>query len=186
MQNGQTRVIAFASRGLSKSEKKYPAHKLEFLALKWAITEKFSDYLYGSDFTVATDSNPLTYFLTSAKLDATGYRWLSSLSTFSFQLQYQAGKRNLDADTMSRRSHCPPENYLASQKQGERICWFALYHLSDADTVPQGVVQAICERHMVINVMHADDKSHNPSLTLVESLCHQSTAITDCFLGRES
>lgn len=122
MQNGQTRVIAFASRGLSKSEKKYPAHKLEFLALKWAITEKFSDYLYGSDFTVVTDSNPLTYFLTSAKLDATGYRWLSSLSTFSFQLQYQAGKRNLDADTMSRRSHGPPENDLASQKQGERIC----------------------------------------------------------------
>lgn len=185
MQNGQTRVIAFASRGLSKSEKKYPAHKLEFLALKWAITEKFSDYLYGSDFIVVTDSNPLTYLLTPAKLDATAYRWLSSLSTFSFQLQYRAGKRNLDADTLSRRSHGPPENDLASQKE-LRIHQFALYHLSDADTVPQGVVLAICDRHMVTNVMHADDKSHNPSLTLVESFCHQSTAIPDCFLGRES
>lgn len=70
-QQGQKRVIAYASRGLSKCESKYPAHKLEFLALKWAITEKFQDYLYGSSFLVVTDSNPLTYILTSAKLDAT-------------------------------------------------------------------------------------------------------------------
>lgn len=31
--------------------------KLEFLALKWAVTAKFSDCLYGADFTVVTDSN---------------------------------------------------------------------------------------------------------------------------------
>lgn len=36
-----------------------PDHKLEFLALKWAVTEKFCDYLYGSSIKVVTDSNPL-------------------------------------------------------------------------------------------------------------------------------
>lgn len=61
---------------------------INFLALKWAVTEKFTDYLYGSDFTVVTDSNPLTYLLTSAKLDATSYRWLSTLSTFTFKIVY--------------------------------------------------------------------------------------------------
>lgn len=80
-QEGQLRVVAYASRGLSQSENRYPAHKLEFLALKWSVTEKFSDYLYGNHFTVVTDSNPLTYILTSAKLDATSYRWLSALSS---------------------------------------------------------------------------------------------------------
>ncbi len=79
-------MIAFASRGLTRSETRYPAHKLEFLALKWAVTSKFSDYLYGAEFVVVTDSNPLTYILTSAKLDATSYRWLSSLSTYNFKL----------------------------------------------------------------------------------------------------
>lgn len=46
-----------------------------------------------------------TYLLTTAKLDATGYRWLSVLSTYNFQLQYRAGKCNLDADGLSLRPH---------------------------------------------------------------------------------
>ena len=60
---GIKRVISYASRSLSKSEKNYPAHKLEFLALKWAVSEKFKDYLYGGKFEVFTDNNPLTYIL---------------------------------------------------------------------------------------------------------------------------
>ena len=28
----------------------YPAHKLEFLALKWAITDKFHEYQYDAEF----------------------------------------------------------------------------------------------------------------------------------------
>lgn len=183
VQDGQSRVIAFASRGLSKSERKYPAHKLEFLALKWAVTEKFSDYLYGTDFVVVTDSNPLTYILTSAKLDATGYRWLSSLSTYSFSLQYRAGKQNLDADALSRRPHSPPEDDYASKKESERIRQFTLYHLSNPEspeTVPLDVIQAICERHMVTSSV-TNVGSTTSGLTLVESLTHQSTAIPDCF-----
>ena len=46
---GNSRVIAHASRSVSKSESHYPAHKLEFLALKWAVCEKFHEYLYGSN-----------------------------------------------------------------------------------------------------------------------------------------
>ena len=60
-QEGKTKVIAYASRGLNESEKNYPAHKLEFPALKWDITDKFNDYLYGQTFEVLTDNNPLTY-----------------------------------------------------------------------------------------------------------------------------
>uniref|UniRef100_A0A3B3R4V1 Gypsy retrotransposon integrase-like protein 1 n=1 Tax=Paramormyrops kingsleyae TaxID=1676925 RepID=A0A3B3R4V1_9TELE len=184
IQDSQPRAIAFASRGLSKSERKYPAHKLEFLALKWAVTEKFSDYLYGTAFTVVTDSNPLTYLLTSAKLDATGYRWLSSLSTYSFQLQYRAGRSNLDADALSRRPHGPPEDDHASKKESERIRQFALHHLSDVEashTVPQDVIQAICDRHLTNILKDSNAETLSPGLTLVESLAHQSTAIPGCF-----
>ena len=101
-QDGLKRVIAYASRGLSKSESNYPAHKLEFLALKWAVTEKFHDYLFGHQFTVFTDNNPLTYVLTSARLDATGHRWLAALSAYNFDIKYRAGVNNADADGLSR------------------------------------------------------------------------------------
>jgi len=72
------------------------------LALKWAVTEKFNDYLYGNTFSVMTDNNPLTYVLTTAKLDATGHRWLSALAMYDFNLVYKTGKTNTDADSMSR------------------------------------------------------------------------------------
>ena len=67
IQNGVKRVIAYVSRSLNKSEMNYPVHKLEFLALKWAVTDKLHDYLYGGNtFEVYTDNNPLTYVLSTA------------------------------------------------------------------------------------------------------------------------
>ena len=86
------RVIAYASRSLSHTECNYSAHKLEFLALKWAITDRFHEYLY---------NNPLTYILTSMKLDATGQRWVASLANYDFQIFYKTSKTNVEADALS-------------------------------------------------------------------------------------
>ena len=63
VRDGTPRVIAYGSRTLSESERNYSAYKREFLAIKWAIVDKFRDYLYGQKFTAVTDSNPLTYFV---------------------------------------------------------------------------------------------------------------------------
>ena len=94
------RVIAYASRTLSKSQRNYDTHKLEFLALKWSITERFHEYLYGGHFEVYTDNNPLTYILTTAKLDATGQRWVASLANYNFKIFYKSGKLNVEADAL--------------------------------------------------------------------------------------
>ena len=99
------RVISYASRTLSPAENNYHLHsgKLEFLALKWAVTEKFANYLgYGVKSTIYTDNNPLTYIMTSAKLNATGMRWVADLSAYDFELKYRPGKSNGDADGLSR------------------------------------------------------------------------------------
>ena len=101
-ENQEERVIGYASRSLSTAEGNYPAHKLEFLALKWSVTEKFHPYLYGNKFQVFTDSNPLTYVLTTAKLDATSHRWVATLSNYDFELIYRSGKTNTEADALSR------------------------------------------------------------------------------------
>ena len=98
-------MISFASRTLTEAERNYHLHsgKLEFLALKWAITDKFSNYLkYGPHFYVYTDNNPLTYVLTTAKLNAVGLRWVAELADFNFTIKYRPGKVNIDADYLSR------------------------------------------------------------------------------------
>lgn len=176
-QDGKLRVVAFASRGLSQSESRYPAHKLEFLALKWSVTEKFQDYLYGADFTVVTDSNPLTYILTTAKLDATGHRWLAALSTYSFKLLYRAGKHNYDADALSRRPHLTSTE--ESPKDHELIYQFVSRHLADSDAITPDVVDAICQSQLVKTAEPVD--SGQFCMTLVESLSSQAASIPDMY-----
>ena len=39
--DGKERVIAYASQSLTHAVQNYDAHKLEFLALKWAVTDLF-------------------------------------------------------------------------------------------------------------------------------------------------
>ena len=51
---------------------------------------------------VYTDNNPLTYVLTSAKLNVTGLRWVGELADFDFEIRYRPGKLNTDADSLSR------------------------------------------------------------------------------------
>ena len=101
-QEGMRSVISYASRGLNKAEKNYPSHKREFIPLKLSICYKFKDYLDGQRFTVLTDNSPVTYVLTTSKLDATGHRWLAALSTFNFENKYRSGKNNADADAFQR------------------------------------------------------------------------------------
>ena len=101
VQDGVEKVISYASHSLTKSEAKYPVHKLEFLCLKWAITDQFHEYLYGNMFDVYTDNNPLTYVLTTAKLDAMGHRWVAGLVNYNFHIHYKSGKSNVEADALS-------------------------------------------------------------------------------------
>ena len=97
-------VIAYASRSLRPTERNmqnYSSMKLEMLALKWAVTEKFRDYLLGGSFVVFTDNNPLSY-LQTAKLGATEMRWVAQLAQFNFKITYRSGKSNTNADVLSR------------------------------------------------------------------------------------
>ena len=109
-ENGKSRVVAYASRSLQPNEKtmqNYSSAKLELLALKWAVTEKFKDYLLGSWFTVYTDNNPLAY-VKGSKLGVVQIRWLSELALFDFDIKYRTGNLKQAADALSH----PPKSSL--------------------------------------------------------------------------
>ena len=110
--SGDVRVMAYGSRAVRQAEENYSTHKLEFLALYWAVTKHFHHYLYGAPtFIVTTDHNPLTYVQTSAKMDAVGHRWMAELGTYNFTVVYKPGRLNNDADALSR---CPSEVHCST------------------------------------------------------------------------
>ena len=104
--DGRYHPIAYASQVMNETEQRYHSKKQEFLALKWAVTEQFHEYLspYGknqNEFVVHTDNNPLTYIFSSANLDVAGQRWVAHLTSYNFSLEYQKGKDNMVADFLS-------------------------------------------------------------------------------------
>ena len=136
VQDGKTRIISLASRTLTPAEKNYFMHsgKLEFLALKWAVCDKFHDYLInGPDFEVVTDNNPLTYILSTAKLHSTGLRWVAELASFRFSIRYRSGKKHVDADYLSRNV---VDDFVALKEQTDKV----------VDTEETGIVLAAASR----------------------------------------
>ena len=109
--------IAYASRTLRGAEKNYPnlsSFKVELLALKWAVTEKFGPYIAGSRCVVWTDHNPLAH-LKSARLGATEMRWVAQLASYDIEIRYRPGRTNKCADALSRRPDMSGNNMLGDE-----------------------------------------------------------------------
>ena len=104
--DGWFRQVVYGSWALTAHEKNYHSTKLEFLALKWAATEHFKEYLLYQPFLAKTDNNPLTYIMTTPNLDATGHWWVGALAKLNFQLEYQKGWDNAVADVLSQITTC--------------------------------------------------------------------------------
>ena len=109
--DGRYHPIAYASCIMNETEQRYHSNKQEFLALKWAVTKQFHEYLspYGQnrkEFVVRTDNNPLTYIFSTTNLDAAGKRWVAHLTSCNFTLEYQKGKDNTVADFLNCMDDC--------------------------------------------------------------------------------
>jgi hypothetical protein len=94
--------IAFGSRKLSEPERLYSIYNKEMLAIMHALT-KFRQDLVGSRFVVKTDHNNLKYFLDQKDLSERQHKWVSKIQAFDFDIEYVKGKRNVVADSLSRR-----------------------------------------------------------------------------------
>lgn len=101
---GKERVVAYASRALSRTEKKYCATRREMLAVVWA-SRHFRPYLYGRKFTLRTDHNSLKWLHRFKDPEGQVARWLEVLAEFDYTVVHREGKRHTNADALSR-SRC--------------------------------------------------------------------------------
>jgi hypothetical protein len=102
VQDGQERVIAYASKSLSRSERRYCVTRKELLAIV-KFVKHFKHYLYGQRFLVRTDHGALRWLFNFKSPEGQVARWLETLSSFDFEIEHRAGRSHSNADGLSRR-----------------------------------------------------------------------------------
>ena len=167
------RVIYYAGRSLKPTERNmesYSSMKLEFLALKWAVTEKLRDYLLGSTFIVFTDNNPFNYLQTS-KLGATELRWAAQLASFDFSLKYSSGRANNNADSLSRRPATDVEEI------SKFVVSLVIQETVGGTILPTNLQSKMCESRVIhatqgLNAreVFVNEVERNPTLTTLSTI----------------
>jgi len=100
-ENGNERVICYASRGTRGAERNYGATQLECLAVVWAV-QWFKYYLIGRRFEVVTDHAALKWLFDIKDPSGLFARWIMKLQPYDMVVKYRKGKKHQNADTLSR------------------------------------------------------------------------------------
>ena len=115
IQDGEERVISYASRLFSKSESNYCVTRRELLAVVH-FCKYYKQYLLGRHFIVRTDHSALTWLRKTPEPIGQRSRWLEQLEEFSFTVEHRSGSKHTNADAMSRR---PCRQCHMCDKEGE-------------------------------------------------------------------
>ncbi|XP_055585193.1 uncharacterized protein K02A2.6-like [Uranotaenia lowii] len=111
----EARVICYASKSLTETERRYCQTEKEALSLVWSV-EKFQNYLIGRQFNLLTDCKALTFlFAPTSKPCARIERWVLRLQSFQYKIIYIPGHCNI-ADVLSRWTTFTPQAFDESEE----------------------------------------------------------------------
>ena len=101
--DGRNKPVAYASRSLTPTERRYSQIEREALGCVWAV-EHFRTYLWGGKFTLQTDHKPLIYMFNPEKATLSPPRIQRldlRLQPYDYKIEHIVGKSNV-ADSLSR------------------------------------------------------------------------------------
>lgn len=108
--------IAFISRTLTSTERKYSITEKEMLAALWAM-EHFKYFLYGREFILQTDHKALEAFNSKGYLASDRiHRWMERIQNFSFEVIYRKGESIPHVDALSRQGEIEIVNQILESK----------------------------------------------------------------------
>ena len=102
--SGELQPVAYVSRAMTSTEKRYAQIEKEALAFTWAC-ERLSDYLVGLQFHINTDHKPLVPLFSSKNLEELPVRvqrFRMRMMRFRFTISHVPGKELTIADALSR------------------------------------------------------------------------------------
>ncbi|KAI8519844.1 hypothetical protein Bbelb_031010 [Branchiostoma belcheri] len=166
---GTQRVVAYASKTLSRTQRRWSTYDREFWAAVWAIRH-FRPYLYGRNFTLLTDHRPLLSCrevpLGDGMAQGRRTRWAIELSTYQFTIKYRPGPTNTDADALSRRPPSPPPDNVDAALDTPNSAEVVVRDTAepaevisaDDSTEPQLLHDVVRDARDSANVVSADDQ----------------------------
>ena len=101
LQDDRHRVIGFASMRFTPNQMNYSTLERELTALRWGV-KTFRPFVYGVQFIVFTDHQPIVYLHNMKLVCSRLTRTVQELESYNFRIKYVPGKQNLAADALSR------------------------------------------------------------------------------------
>ena len=175
-ETGNEHVIAYASRTLSKAERRYCVTRRELLAVV-TFTQHFRPYLLGRQFTLRTDHGSLTWLQSFKEPEGQLARWLEKLQEYQFTIVHRQGRKHTNADALSRLpcTQCGRESHQVAESLLDVSCVVPpSSHLggddgSQGNSHPQNLREAQLGDPGVAFVLRAKENASKPSSDLMKS-----------------
>ena len=99
----------------------YSVMEKEYLAIVWAVL-RFQPFLFGREFVIETNHQPLTCLKKSKVVNSRIMRWALALQPYRFRLEIIKGSKNVGADYMSRSTQSKQTTWCNTPAEGIKIC----------------------------------------------------------------
>ena len=147
-EGGEERVISYASKAFSGSEKNWTTTEKEAYAVVWAL-QYFHPYVYGRKVVIYTDHKALKWLKNVKHPNGKLARWILKLEEYDYTIEHKPGNMMQHADALSR---APVNNIRIST-----LSWTELEETQNLDD------DILLVRRWVLNGLRPDAKPKDTS-----------------------